>query len=124
MAAYNFQRQFVPLILAGRKCSTIRKRRANGYLPRVGDLLRLYNGMRTKGCKLIAEVAVTEVRPISITARNGCAEVILNMNRLTDAQTFALAISDGFKSVREFAEFFESKYGGELQGYLIEWRKA
>lgn len=121
MAAYNFQKQFVPLIESGAKRSTIRQRRKNGYLPRQGDILRLYNGMRTKQCRLIREVAVEAVEPIVIYARHGCADVFINGNRLSDFEAMDLAKSDGFKGIREFAEFFEEKYGPELQAYLIRW---
>ena len=122
MAAYNFQKQFVPLIESGAKCSTIRQRRKNGYLPREGDVLRLYNGMRTKACRLICEVAVTGVTPIVINARLGCADVILNGCRLADHEVERMAKGDGFKGIHDFAHFFEDKYGPELQAYLIEWR--
>ena len=122
MAAYNFQKQFVSLIENGAKRSTIRKCRKNGYLPREGDVLRLYQGMRTKACKLIREVAVARVSPITINARLGCADVILNAVRLTDGEVYEIAKNDGFASIRQFADFFEYKYGPELQAYLIEWR--
>lgn len=122
MAAYNFQKQFVPLIESGQKRSTIRKRRKNGYLPRQGDVLRLYQGMRTKSCKLIREVAVEAVVPITVNAANGCADVILNGDRMTNEQVHALATSDGFKGIREFADFFNYKYGPALQAYLIRWQ--
>lgn len=122
MAAYNFQKQFAPLIESGAKQSTIRARRKNGYLPREGDVLRLYQGMRTKACRLIKEVAVARVSPITVNARLGCADVILNGSRLNDGEVYELAKSDGFKGIREFAQFFEDKYGPELQAYLIEWR--
>lgn len=122
MAAYNFQKQFAPLIESGAKQSTIRQRRKNGYLPREGDVLRLYQGMRTKACKLIREVAVARVSPITINARLGCADVILNGSRLTDGEVYEMAKNDGFKGIREFSEFFEQKYGPELQAYLIEWK--
>lgn len=121
MAAYNFQKQFVPLIESGAKLSTIRRRRKNGYLPRQGDVLRLYSGMRTKQCRLIREAAVTAVTPIVINARLGCADVILNGTRLSDGAVDLMAKGDGFKGVRDFAEFFEEKYGPELQAYLITW---
>jgi hypothetical protein len=119
MAAYNFQKQFVPLIESGGKQSTIRQRRKNGYLPREGDVLRLYQGMRTKACKLIREVAVARISPIVVNARLGCADVILNGVRLNDGEIYEMAAADGFKSIRAFAEFFEEKYGPELNAYLI-----
>src|SRR6266852_1844480 len=121
MAAYNFQKQFVPLIESGAKCSTIRQRRKNGYLPRQGDVLRLYQGMRTKACKLIREVTVTGVTPIVVNARHGCADVILNGTRLSYLSVDMMARADGFKGIQPFADFFESKYGPELTAYLITW---
>ena len=123
MAAYNFQKQFVPLIESGAKRSTIRQRRKNGYLPRPGDVLRLYSGMRTKSCKLIREAAVIAVTPITINAANGCADVVLNGVRLLDSDVSALARSDGFKGIIDFAVFFEQMYGGSVSGYLIQWQK-
>jgi hypothetical protein len=119
MAAYNFQKQFAPLIESGAKQSTIRQRRKNGYLPREGDVLRLYQGMRTKACRLIREVAVARVSPITINARLGCADVILNGIRLNDGEVYELAKSDGFKGIKDFSDFFEYKYGPALQAYLI-----
>lgn len=122
MAAYNFQKQFVPLIESGAKQSTIRQRRKNGYLPREGDVLRLYQGMRTKACRLIREVAVARVSPIVVNTDSGCADVVLNGTRLTDGEVYEMAKNDGFKSIRDFAEFFNGKYGDALTAYLIEWR--
>ena len=121
MAAYSFQKQFVPLIESGAKRSTIRQRRKNGYLPRQGDVLKLYTGMRTKACRLVAEVAVTEVKPIVIYSRHGCADVILDAKQLSDWEVMELAHADGFKSIQAFADFFEDKYGHELQAYMIKW---
>ena len=121
MAAYNFQKRYAPLIESGQKCSTIRKRRKNGYLPRPGDVLRLYQGMRTKACKLIREVTVIEVEPIVIYAANGCADVALSGTPLRDGEVAQLAVADGFKSIKDFADFFNEKYGPSLQAYLIRW---
>ena len=121
MAAYNFQKRYVPLIESGQKCQTIRMRRKNGYLPRSGDVLRLYQGMRTKACKLICEVCVTEVLPICVHTGNGCADVTLNNERLSNAQILELVKHDGFKDVRDFSEFFNGKYGPDLHAYLIQW---
>jgi len=121
MAAYNFQKRYVALIESGQKRQTIRARRKNGYVPIAGEVLRLYQGMRTRACKLICEVSVTEVLPIVVNTGNGCADVVLRCERLTDAQVLDLAKSDGFRDVRDFAEFFNQKYGDELNAYLIRW---
>lgn len=121
VAAYNFQKQFVPLIESGEKSSTIRKRRANGYVPRAGEAIRLYTGMRTKACKLIREVTVVNVTPITIYSDHGRGEVVNNLRRLDGIEIRDLAIADGFKSVRELFEFFNYRYGPSVQAYLIRW---
>ena len=53
MPALNFQKQFVPLIESGEKRQTIRSQRKQPI--KVGDLLYLYTGQRTKNCRKLAE---------------------------------------------------------------------
>lgn len=126
MSAYNFQKQFVPKIASGEKCSTIRMRRKNGYLPKVGDRIKLYQGMRTRACKLIREAYVTKVTPIAIEIlREGLDDrvsVTLGADHLSAAQVHKLAVSDGFADTQEFADFFKYKYGDQVNAHLIEWR--
>ena len=127
MSAYNFQKQFIQAIRSGKKRSTIRKRRKNGYLPRVGDVISLYTGMRTKQCELIKRVPVNNVRSININIDTGSSndikfvEVIVGPDRLSSAEVYRLAVSDGFKDVEEFCKFFRDKYGTSVSAHLIEW---
>ncbi len=124
MSAYNFQKQFVPLIESGVKKSTIRARRKNGYLPKVGEVLGLWNGMRTKSCRLIRRVTVTRVTPICINTSGTIGafpEVILGMDRLPPARVADLAMADGFDHVDDFRDFFHHNYGAAANLYMIEW---
>lgn len=63
MPAYNFQKQFAPLVESGQKRQTIRaigKRRH----ARPGESLQLYTGQRTKACrKLISPDPVASMPP-------------------------------------------------------------
>ena len=124
MSAYNFQKQFVPLIERGEKKSTIRRRRKNGYLPRVGDVIGLWQGLRTRAARLIRRAPVVRVTPITINAgahRGTYPEVVLGAHPLSLADIEGLAKRDGFASVDAFRAFFFEKYGLFANLYLIEW---
>ncbi len=66
MGAYNFRAQFAEDVESGRKTQTIRAERKDGRRPKVGDTLKLYTGMRTKACRLLAVGRCTAVVPITI----------------------------------------------------------
>jgi hypothetical protein len=80
MPAYSFQQRFVPMVLDGSKCQTIRKRRTKGYA-KPGDTLYLYYGLRTKWCKKLREETCTRATTIII---NSNGHVYLFNKRLTD----------------------------------------
>jgi len=102
MPAYNFQARFVPKILAGTKPHTIRKRRK--HPTKVGDILWLYSGMRTKTCKLIAGAPCVRVEPIVIWPFE--ERVAANI----DFSIVQLAYGDGFDGLPEFFDFFRRTY--------------
>lgn len=124
MPAYNFQKQFVPMILDGSKPHTIRKKRARR--PTVaGDRLFLYTGMRTKNSELIANALCTLVEPVIIYPfighiRNGDG-VLMDVPEIE-----ALAKADGFQDVESFFEFFCKTYDkSELDDFeIIHWDVA
>lgn len=102
MPGYNFQARFAPKILAGTKPHTIRKRRK--HPTKVGDILWLYTGMRTKECKLIAGAPCVRVEPIVIWPFD---ERIAGNIEFSLTQ---LAYADGFDSIHDFFEFFRHTY--------------
>lgn len=122
MAAYNFQRQFAAAIRAGTKTSTIRRRRANGYVPAAGERIRLYTGMRTVQCELLRVVEVVRVRPVVIDTTNLTFSLLLDGAWLRPADLGLLAAQEGFASVAAMRTFFREQYGSEqFSMYLIEW---
>ena len=106
MPAYNFRERFVPKILAGTKPHTIRKRRK--HPTKVGDILWLYTGMRTKGCKLIAGALCVRVEPIVIwpLKRRIAGNIDFSMTQL--------AYADGFEGIDDFFAFFARTYHDEV----------
>ncbi len=122
-AAYNFRERYAPLIESGAKLCTIRKQRKNGWLPKPNDRLRLYVGMRTKGCRLLREVTVRDVVPVSIVTfpEDWGAKVRIATHPFSPAETLAFAKADGFADVADFAKFFYDTHGPLLEAYLVRW---
>ena len=121
MPAYNFKKNFAPMILSGRKPHTIRRRRKRPTV--VGDRLYLYTGMRTKGCEKIAEGDCTRVDPIVIYPYQRRLE--FRGVDVSGGELEILAIRDGFDSVSAFFEFFQ-RYDREILDdfEMIWWNPA
>jgi hypothetical protein len=118
MPAYNFQRQFVPMILNGSKPHTIRRRRKRPTVK--GDRLLLYTGMRTKGCELITVTECAKVEPVIIYPT---LKKIMKDGEIMPADAvLKLAKADGFDTSNSFFRFFEYTYGDyELDDFEIIW---
>ena len=123
MPAYNFQKQFVPMIIDGQKPHTIRKRRVRR--PTVaGDRLFLYTGMRTKNSELIANALCTLVEPVIIYPFIG--HIRKNGVLMEENEIEALAKADGFQDAELFFDFFRKTYDKtELNDFeIIHWDVA
>jgi hypothetical protein len=115
MPALNFQRQFMAAVLKGTKCQTIRATRQRPI--KVGDMLYLFTGMRTKECLRLRATRCTEVAAIEI---RGVA-VSLDGRWLSLRESERLAAADGFEDMRGFLEFFHQTHGLLFRGQLIRW---
>ena len=122
MAAYNFQKQFAPLIRAGTKTQTIRpvgKRRH----ARPGEPIQLYTGMRTRACRKILtdDPVCLAVSPIALdfTAE---PRIVVDGAAVEPSQLDAFARADGFASLDEMREFFVGQYDAVAENMLlIRW---
>lgn len=119
MPAYNFQKQFVPMIIGGQKPHTIRKRRKRPTKP--GDSLMLYTGLRTKSAFMFAYSVCSKVEPVIIYPTIEKMMIFGEMMRMPEVD--ALAKADGFESTHKFFEFFRKTYGEyELDDFeIIHW---
>ena len=120
MAALNFRLIFAPAILDGRKTQTIRAIRKDGRVPKRGDTLQLYTGMRTRHCHKICDVICEYTREITITELG----VKLDGQALYPSSIYWLAEADGFDSVESFKNFFKDTYGLPFRGTLIKWKTS
>lgn len=124
MPAYNFKRQFAPLVKNGTKRTTIRVPRQRPT--QVGETLHLYTGMRTKQCEKLGTYRCIGVEPIIIySSFGGIArgrEVVEWSDDLSIPEIEQLAAADGFPDAGKFFEFFRTTYGLEpLYMELITW---
>lgn len=124
MPAYNFQEQFVPMILDGSKTHTIRRRRK--YPTKVGDFLSLYVGQRTKNCRLVAVVPCEKIEKIILFPSK--MEILIadddergQYREMRPEIIAALARHDGFKSTDAFWKFFERYRDDQLMMEIIHW---
>ncbi len=132
MVAYSFQRHFVPAILAGTKCQTIRMpRRGRARHARVGDQVQLYTGMRTHACRKIGTArcvargaVIIRLRPtpaVLVFGGRDADEIKAMIARgdrlpsgkecavLTGETLDAFAVRDGFCLVEDFARFWMTR---------------
>ena len=121
MPALNFQKQFVPMIEDGSKYHTIRRKRKKNPI-KVGDVLYLYTGMRTKQCRLIKDVHCSSVVPVVIYPKLG--RVVLDGKMLALDDVLWFAVRDGFANQMDFFKFFE-RYSTDVllnEMEVIYWR--
>ncbi len=120
MPALNFQKQFAPAILAGRKPFTLRALRKDGRDPKAGQPLYLFTAMRTKQCRKIAEKQCKFAVTISLSWR--CVTIATIGMLLKDSELESFSRLDGFNSYDEFSRFHEVHMLMEnKQMRLISW---
>lgn len=143
MAAYNFQSRFVAPIQAGTKRHTIRADRKDGRVPKVGEMLHLFCGMRTKGCFRILPQPVECTKTHSIQIRivfiaSACQlkeeTVVIDGQKLDKSEMETLAQADGFPDWNQMRWFWIKAHGKakramgsryqtvNFSGNIIHWR--
>jgi hypothetical protein len=114
---FNFQPRFAAAIESGQKRSTIRKPRRDGKVPRPGDTLHFFTGMRTKACYRLGEAKCKSVSRIGITS----VSFVVNGERCPAYLCDWLAQRDGFTRFADMVEWFRTTHGLPFTGNLIEW---
>jgi hypothetical protein len=117
MVAYGFKSFFAPQIESGFKRQTVRGDRNRHARP--GELIQLYQGMRTRSCrKLIPDPPCTGVDRIVIERQAVPITAIeINGVRLTDDEIEEFARQDGFAP-----EHLKGAAG--LDSHLARWNMA
>lgn len=128
MAAYSFKKQFVDPIRAGTKKHTIRADRKDGRVPKIGEPLALYCGMRTKGCFKILDdnPPCTAVQRIHISTYRAMSAswagnlVFVDGVQLDPDECEQLARCDGFSDFAMMMTFWDGRL--PFTGNIIHWR--
>lgn len=121
----NFQRQFAPAVLAGDKRMTIRATRKDRKVPKVGDMLALYTGLRTRNVQLLLRAPVTCVWRVRIDFDD--RYIVIDGLRLDRKAANLLAVADGFEGADPMFEYFREKgleaerFTGEFEGFAVHW---
>ncbi len=120
MPGLNFQARFADAVKSGRKKRTIRAIRQRPIV--VGDKLCLMTGQRQKGkYRPLGEARCRSVEPIVIRPWDGVIQRGEKRVQLSQDAILAFAWADGFKSRREFFEWFSKQWGERFEGVLIQW---
>lgn len=124
MGLYNFKPQFVPHILSGDKCHTIRAPRKHPDEP--GDTMHLYSGLRTKKATLLMRVPCVKVEEIKIDTHRvhpggqWQEQIWVDGIRLAPDEREALARKDGFACFGEMMHFWTGRL--PFEGNIFHWR--
>lgn len=111
----SFKPQFVEPILSGKKKHTIREDSNNRWHP--GKYIHMATGVRTKSYKQFASAICMQVDLIFIWPSREQVKIstsYFNVHNLNKNEIEALAINDGFKSSKEFWQWFNKPLIGRL----------
>lgn len=125
MPALNFKKEFAPKVESGEKRMSIRPIGKRRY--RVGDMLFLYTGLRTKACRKLGEAVCAEVVPTIMKMETNYLLKRINFygERPTCISYNKFVKADGFNNIEEFEEFFITQYklkpGDIKEMIIIKW---
>lgn len=126
MVAYSFQKRFVAAIEADEKLQTVRGRRKRHARP--GEALQLYQGMRTKHCRLIGRRRCLSVDPIAISVEH--EEIVVGATAAVwpTGEERAMAFTDGTgfqgKSVTDLDHFAKRDGFSDWRSMKLFWTET
>ena len=128
---FNVQQQFVDRVESGSKSQTVRALRKDGRLPKAGDTVKLYSGLRTKNTRLLRPpTLITLVERIQIGRVPCCNRdhrfIVIDGIPLDHEEECEFAMRDGFRDTPnpsfEFKNFFTSQTEATLfEGFVVHW---
>lgn len=134
MPLLNFKKQFAAGVRASvdenfrvsskvmPKRTTIRAMRKNPI--KKGDNLYLYTGLRTKYAHKLGEAVCIKAESCRMRIDETGFVVEINNAVVSDERLTKIALSDGFKSVHEFRDFFIKEHSMPFLGQYITWKST
>jgi len=121
---FNFSPLFVDKVAAGAKLQTVRAWRKDGKVPRPGDRVRLYAGLRTRKARLLVDSVVVECFPVTMNLSDDEHPLLVsNGIRLHRGEATSFAQLDGFPGFAAMADWFKRTHGEEFDGFCVRWRR-
>jgi hypothetical protein len=120
MGLYSFQPRFTQHILSGRKKHTIRNKRKDGWVEKPGNTMYLYENVRTKNRKHIANRECMRVEEIIIGNGYGHGCIAIGGHELTGDERDALAYADGFEDMKDMLKYWDGRL--PFEGFIIHWQ--
>lgn len=126
MPALNFKERFAEDVEIGVKRQSVRAHRKDGKPhAKVGDMLKLYTGMRTKKCRLLGEAEVVDIADVRIEPTqmyiNGTLLFSALFSRDDPMTDDEFAQADGFGGFMDMVDFFQEVHGLPFEGVVIRW---
>jgi hypothetical protein len=133
MVAYSFNRRFAEPIASGHPATGIVKRQTirapRKRHARPGELLQLYQGMRTKHCRrIVADQLCTVVRPVRLWIARGYVQHLDTGEAFgIEAMLDDFARRDGFLHWADLQAFWQAAHPQAadpdmaFEGVLISW---
>lgn len=133
MVAYSFQERFAEPIAGGHPATGIVKRQTiradRKRHARPGELLQIYQGMRTKHCrKIIADPVCVAVRPLRLFVADAFVHFLDNDQTIDTAEALDdFARQDGFLHWDDMRAFWQAAHPEAsdperyFSGVLIGW---
>ena len=125
----GFKKRFVPNIENGSKCQTVRE--TPKRMPKVGETLYMYTGLRTKNCALITkEHTLKSTQDIKMIftwhVKDKChyPRIWVDGRMLNTKEGNDFMIRDGFTDESDFVSFWKDLRSGkdaQFIGILIHW---
>lgn len=123
--SFSFRKQFAGAVERGEKLQTIRQRRKDGRVPKPGDRVTLFTGMRTVYCRRLGESVVVECFPVHLDLEElGRRVIVSNGIRLHVGEAESFAKLDGFSGAWEMLNWFRETYkpATAFDGFCVRWR--
>lgn len=122
MVAYSFQRRFARDVERGIKTQTCRGNRKRHARP--GEVVQLYEALRTKWARKLGEGICTAVEPIFIDPGTHTIRVGSILDSVfTTAKAEEFARKDGFAGLSDMMEWWRTEHGPDpWNGVLISWK--
>ena len=117
---FNFKPRFAPKVESGAKRQTIRATRADGRVPRPGDIAKCYTGLRTTKTRLLMAAPVVRCEPVRIDFE--ARTILVGATLLIGPHLERFAKDDGFADAAEMFDWFHEPHGpDDFEGFVVQW---